>query len=234
MTKSEFCSMSIGQIKQIPIQELIQMVGNQIDDYPHFSTNNKKLGSRIGSINFLPILSCADNIPCSHNCYARKGRQNANNARWCYFLNWLSYFNDKDKFFSKLKNYILYEELSIIRYFSAGDIPDKDFFVKACELAESLNGIKFLCFTKKGNIVNDYLDQNEKIPNNFSVILSQWGSWQQNNPYDLPTAYVKLKHIECEIPNNAIKCSNYCGDCIRTDHNCWNLKSGESVYFKQH
>lgn len=233
MTKEEFCSMSIGNIIRIPIRELIQMVGNQIDDYPHFSTNNKKLGSRIGQINFPTILSCAFGIPCIKTCYANKGNQAAPNPRWCYFLNWLSYFKDKDRFFEKLHSYIKYEELNYMRYFSTGDIPDAEFFDRAVKLASETD-VKYLIFTKKGYIVNNYLDKGGQIPDNLSIVLSNWHTWRQANPYNLPTAWIKLKHEECEIPENAVECYGHCGECIHTEDSCWDMKKGNAVFFKQH
>lgn len=233
MTKEEFCATSTDEIKRIPVQDLIQMVGDQIEDYPHFSTNNKKLGSRIGQINFPTVLSCALGIPCIKTCYANKGNQAAPNPRWCYFLNWLSYFKDKDKFFDKLKSYIKYEELNYMRYFSTGDIPDAEFFDRAVKLANETD-VKYLIFTKKGDIVNNYIDNGGRIPDNLSVVLSNWHTWRQANPHNLPTAWIKLRREVCEIPENAVECNGYCGECIHTEDSCWDMKNGDAVFFKQH
>lgn len=233
MTKEEFCAMNIRDVSQIPIQELIQMVGNQVEDYPHFSTNNKKLGSRIGQINMPTILSCADGVPCIKTCYANKGNQAAPNPRWCYFLNWLSYFKDKDRFFDKLSSYIKYEELNFMRYFSTGDLPDAEFFERAVRLAEETQ-TKYLMFTKKGYIVNNYLDNGGQIPDNLSVVLSNWHAWRQPNPHGLPTAWIKLRHEECEIPENAVECSGFCKECVYTENSCWDMKNGDAVFFNQH
>lgn len=94
---------------------------------------------------------------------------------------------------------------------------------------------KFLAFTKKFAIVNDYLAHGGVLPDNLRIVFSAWGDDHlPENPNNLPVAYVRLRNAPCTIPECAHECPGFCGSCASTNHSCWNLKSGESVVFNQH
>ena len=101
-------------------------------------------------------------------------------------------------------------------------------------VALEVPGTRYLCFTKKYELVNDFLAAGNSIPDNLTIVLSAWGDWKPDNPYNLPMAYVKLKKQESDIPADAKECPSFCGKCAATKNSCWNLKCGESVCFKQH
>lgn len=103
------------------------------------------------------------------------------------------------------------------------------------EVADALRGTRFLCFTKKFELVNQYLDVHKAFPKNLRMVFSAWGSFLPENPYNLPMAYVRLKKEGRDgIPADAIQCPKYCGDCVATGCSCWDLKPGGSVVFDEH
>ena len=106
-------------------------------------------------------------------------------------------------------------------------------------VANTLPNIQFMSYTKKYDIINEYLDKGNKIPDNLNIIFSAWDkNWKVENPYDLAIAYVDFKNSELnpEIPPYAYLCP--CAD--KTQHvtcsmcqACWNKKL-KAVKFLEH
>ena len=118
-----------------------------------------------------------------------------------------------------------------VRWHSSGDIVDAQYFEGMCKVATKNKETHYLCFTKKFEIVNDYLASCKRIPKNLSVVFSAWSDWVPENPYSLPVTYVYGKGFNNElIPKDSIPCTGSCERCQA----CWQLKKGQSVYFKKH
>lgn len=129
---------------------------------------------------------------------------------------------------AKLTNYF--------RYFVSGDIPNVQFFDYMVKTAINCPNCKFLVFTKQFEIVNNYLTDfaiNQKqIPANLQIILSGWGAWQPENPFNLPMAQVIFKG---QAPlDNWLLCGGNCAECACRGVGCWQLKKGEIIAFNQH
>ena len=120
------------------------------------------------------------------------------------------------------------------RWHSSGDIPDAQYFGMMVQIAEHFPEVKFLCFTKWYEIVNNFIDDGGVIPDNLNVVLSAWGEWIPENPHNLPMSYIRFKNQDSPIPEDAHPCSGFCGQCVFSECNCWTLKHGESVVFNQH
>lgn len=204
----------------------------------HISNGVSKLGTAIPSINFPPVITCNPDAPCFKQCYARKGRFSFSHNKSLLQQNLDAWNKDKEGFERELINAFI--SARFVRYFSSGDIPDGDFLRMMDRIAEKLPNTEFLCFTKKYELVNSYIELMNAIgcsvPQNLHIVLSAWGDWIPYNPYNLPVAYVHLKSGEGadKIPDNAIPCSKYCAECVKTDRSCWCLRNGQSVVFEQH
>lgn len=200
----------------------------------HISTTNTKLGTAIPTVNLPPIITCRPDAPCKRVCYACKGRFRFPNVVKSLQNNLNTFLNDPEVFFGVISLYLQAVPYKYFRWFSSGDIVNDQFFEGMVKIAETHKGTRFLCFTKRFEIVNKYLDRNGKIPENLIVVLSNWNDFRCENPYNLPTSWVELKNVECEIPADAKVCNGFCGECVNTKCSCWDLKQGESVRFKQH
>ena len=200
--------------------------------YPRVSTSVSKLGGAIATINLPAVITCREDAPCYKQCYARRGNFAFKGVKGGIQKNLDAYLENPEGFFK-----IIDAELNMIpyrffRYHSSGDIVNEQYLDLMCKLARKHKGTKFLCFTKKYEMVNTYLDVHRK-PSNLILVLSNWDEWKCDNPHNLPTSYVKFND-KTEIPKKAISCSGFCGECVNTESNCWNLKKGQSVYFKKH
>ena len=207
---------------------------NTLKMRPYISVANSKLGMAIPTINLPYGTTCRKDAPCFKECYANKGRMKYKNFVNCASENLETYYQNPELYFQVIDNHLEMIPFKFFRWHSSGDIPDMQYLHLMCKLARKHKQTQFLCFTKKYEIVNNYLDSKKRIPKNLVIVFSNWGDWICPNPYNLPTAWVELKGQTCLIPNTANECSGYCGDCCNTKSSCWNLKKGESVVFKQH
>lgn len=198
------------------------------------TTTNSKLGHQIPSINMPAIKTCRADAPCKSICYANKGNyrytkiQEGLQARLDLFI------NDSDKFFntiiSELSGLTTYK---YVRWHSSGDIVNYKYLEGMTKVAKAIPETKFLCFTKKFNLVNLYLSLGHEIPNNLHIVFSAWDKdFIVDNPNNLPVTYVNFKDKtkNANIPETAIPCMGDCQRCLA----CWELQKGQSVYFNQH
>jgi hypothetical protein len=117
------------------------------------------------------------------------------------------------------------------RYHVSGDIPDADYLGRMVDLARKIPGTEFLAFTKKYDLVNDFLTRDE-IPANLHIIFSAWPGMEMNNPHGLPVAAVIFKGDE---PRDGWKvCPGSCASCAARGVGCWELKHGETIAFYEH
>lgn len=194
---------------------------------------NTKLGKLIYSINLPAGKSCNPDAPCRKICYALKGRYVFENVRRPREENYLLWKLDPEAY--KEGALLAAQKCMFIRWHDSGDIPDFDYLGMMVEVAEKTPWCKHLAFTKQYNIVNDYIANGGKLPDNLSIVFSKWDGWECPNPFNLPTAHVRLKAGNVDaIPENAQECPKFCGDCVHTGKSCWHLKKGEAVVFNQH
>ena len=196
------------------------------------STTNSKLGL-IPSVNLVPILTCRKNCPCAKDCYATKGRYRFDNVKKSLIYNYETYMLNPKQYFQDIKDAL--SGIISYRYFrwhAAGDIIDEQYFEGMVDLAKALPYTSFLAFTKKFNIVNDYIKSNKVIPNNLHIVFSAWGDdFKVDNPFEFPVAHVRFKDKDNKnIPDTAVECSGDCTNCLQ----CWKIKHGESVVFNKH
>lgn len=196
------------------------------------STTNTKLGYQIPSVSLPPQCSCRADAPCSKGCYGKKGNFTFKNVQEAHLSNYELYKQNPASYFDEIVSY-LNDSLITYKYFrwhTVGDIVDANYFKGMIDVAKRCPQIKFLCFTKKFDIVNNC---NEEIPSNLRVIFSAWSkAFKVDNPHNYPVAYVFFRKAEMNpnIPDLALPCSGHCPECLA----CWSLEKGQSVVFNQH
>lgn len=204
-----------------------------VTEHVHISRGVTKLGADIPSVSLPPVCTCRPDAPCAKKCYARKGR-------WCFSHNRallrqnIDVWNEDPVSFQR-DILIASFHSRFFRWHSSGDIPDMRYLEMMVDTAKRLPDTKFLCFTKKFEMVNEYLSIHKAFPQNLRMVFSAWGSFIPENPYNLPMAYVRFRGSnQSNIPADALQCKNYCGDCVMSGCSCWDLKPGESVVFNEH
>ena len=198
----------------------------------HISTGISKLGAQIPSISLPVETTCRPDAPCHKKCYAQRGRFRLPKCVQRLQTNLDIWQHEPQQY--ERDTLIAAFQARFFRWHSSGDIPDADYLHMMVRVAKALPQTSFLAFTKKWELVNSYLDTGSALPQNLKIVLSAWGAWIPPNPHNLPMSYIKFKKGECVVPPTARSCSQYCGDCVITGQSCWDLKSGESVYFCEH
>lgn len=204
-----------------------------ISDYPKISMTISKLGGVIPTINLPAVVTCNPDAPCTKKgCYACKGNFCFESAKKSLKRNLESYIRSPENYFAKIDLFLAAAPYRFFRYHSSGDIVNERYLELMFELAKKHPKTRFLCFTKKYKLVNEYIEKNEN-PKNLILVYSNWGEWKCENPHNLPTAWVRFNE-ETEIPDDAIECTGYCAKCVNTETSCWDLQNGMSVVFKKH
>ena len=199
------------------------------------SKTNSKLGGFIPSINLPAGLTCRDDAPCQKGCYAKKGNWLYKNVQASLKNNYDAYMENADEYFNHIIKELNNGDITykFFRWHSSGDIVNLKYLKGIIRVAEACPQTKFLCFTKKFNLVNMYLEFNPNIPENLKIVFSAWSKdFKVNNPHNLPVTYVNFKNADKnpDIPEYAIPCVGKCYECKA----CWSLVNGQSVVFNQH
>lgn len=191
------------------------------------SKGNSKMGL-IYSVSLPPIITCRADAPCKKGCYALKGAFLYKNVSSAYLNNYELYNNNPLEFeLSILKQLPQY---GVFRWHVSGDIINNEYLNMMVRLAKKLKNVKFLAFTKKYEIVNEYLN-NYKLPKNLKIVFSAWNGLELENNHKLSVAYVYDKNnIDERIPKDALPCNGDCNNCMV----CWGLKKNQSVVFNKH
>lgn len=214
-------------------QEYIDFLANKTNEIS-MSNNNSKTGKACLNIAF-PVVTCREDAPCKATCYACKGCQQIAVVQGAYYRNLRLYHDNPENFFEQVYCKIKFSGLPKVRWFDSGDIPDADFFAKAIELCNKTPNTKHMMFTKKYEIVNEYIDKNGKLPDNLNILFSAWDKlWDVPNPHGLGIAYVDFdeKRLNPEFPKNTFVCPGRATTCSACGA-CWS-KRLKAVVFHQH
>ena len=122
-----------------------------MENFVTVSNTNSKLGAQIYSINLPVGITCRPDAPCFKDCYARRGHWMYSNVRASLNKNYEHYKENPKLCFESVATQTAL--CKFVRWFSSGDIVDDAFFEGMCKVARKNRTTKYLCFTKKYEIV---------------------------------------------------------------------------------
>ena len=205
---------------------------------------NKKLGSGVFAFNLLPgdeplsvktkgvltnirgtCTGCCSG--CVNDCYAvRDAKRYHNTCIPSLSKNTLIMRNDIEKMFAQLENQLVKRKAKVLRWHSAGEIESFDYLRRMVALAEKLDNVKFYCYTKRFNFVQQYLNEHKTFPNNFTVNISVWNGNDEGYDFGGLNKFVyddgsdpevtKMFHCKAVAPNGkstGLTCDK-CGRCF--------------------
>ena len=99
----------------------------------------------------------------------------------------------KHTFFKEMREFCIGQRF--FRWHVSGDFINYDYFVNVVEIAKTAHRCDFMVFTKKWEIVNEYMDRGGKIPENLHILFSGWNNPELKpiNPYNFPETQVIRK-----------------------------------------
>ena len=193
------------------------------------SKGNTKMGL-IPSVSLPPVVTCVKGCPCAKKCYAAKLCRIYPSVRKAYQNN-LDILNDNwREYWRQVRDAVKMSRF--FRFHVSGDIPNAGYFKEMVITACANPNTEILAFTKRYDIVNNYINIVGGLPKNLHVIFSDWDGMTLNNPHNLPVAHVIFKGSE---PRDEWKiCGGNCSECACRGVGCWELKRGEHIAFYEH
>lgn len=194
------------------------------------SSANRKMG-KISSVSLPSVVTCRK-CACQQKCYARKLERLRPTVAAAYQRNLDILRNDPDTYWREVEAAIMLSRF--FRFHVSGDIPDSSYLIRMIGVAQRNQHCQILCFTKKYDLVNDYLSRGGVLPENLHMILSAWTGLEMENPFLLPEAHVRYRDGSTTARAGAKDCGGNCSECACTDDGCWTLQRGEQVVFNEH
>lgn len=216
------------------------------------SSGNSKMGS-VPSVSLPSIKTCRQ-CACQSKCYAQKLERLRPAVRNAYQHNLEVLINEPETYWREVEASVMMSRF--FRFHVSGDIPNEVYFAKMVEVAKRNPHCEILCFTKKYEIVNTYIEEFEAlkysklvfpdcmmeitgnaepvIPPNLHIIFSGWVDLNMVNPFALPEAHVRYRDGSTTAREDAIECGGNCTECALTEGGCWNLQKGQQVVFNEH
>lgn len=196
------------------------------------SPGNTKLGA-IPSVSLPAVETCPRDAPCYNTCYANKLMKLRKTVRDSYDRNLDCLRNTPRDYWRQVEGAIMMNRY--FRFHVSGDIVDEDYFTHMIAVASRNPECEILCFTKKYDIVNNWLWGGHNIPGNLHIIFSVWRDYECYNPFDLPEAHVRYKDgFTTANIEQAKECGGNCTECAIVNGGCWTLRDGEQIVFNQH
>lgn len=193
------------------------------------SPGNSKMGF-IPSVSLPPVVTCAPGCKCAAKCYAAKLCRIRPSVKNAYNRNFEILITDPAAYWRQVRAAAACSKY--FRFHVSGDIVDDLYLYDMVLTAYKLPDTKFLAFTKRYGLVNEYISSGHAIPANLKIIFSAWPDMPMDNPYNLPVANVIFKY---EKPADHWKiCGGNCMECACRGVGCWELKSGENIAFYEH
>ena len=112
---------------------------------------------------------------CKGSCYAiRDGKFHSNSCIPAWGRNTLIARNNIDGMFRQIKAELLMNKAKVLRWHSSGEIINYNYLLHMVKLAVEMPNVQFYCYTKRFNLVEQYLKEFKKFPKNFVVNISVW------------------------------------------------------------
>lgn len=194
------------------------------------SKGNSKMGSVL-SVSLPSIKTCRQ-CACREKCYAQKLERLRPSVRNAYQHNLEVLQKDPDTYWREVEASIMMSRF--FRFHVSGDIPNAGYLKNMVDVTNRNPHCQVLCFTKKYEIVNEFISDGGVLPDNLHMIFSGWVGLDMRNPFSLPEAHVKYRDGSTTAREDAIKCGGNCTECAMTDGGCWSLQKGQQVVFDEH
>lgn len=196
-----------------------------------FSGGNTKMGA-VQSVSMLPFITCPATCKetCGAKCYAAKLANLRPNVLMNYAINTALAIHRPDLYWAHINDFV--KGCRFFRFHVSGDILNLRYLCEMVQTAKDNPHCEFLCFTKRFDYVNRYIDGNGELPANLHILFSGWTNLQPNNPHNLPETNV----FTCENDFNEDwkVCGGNCFNCACRGVGCWQAKNGDVIAFKMH
>lgn len=201
------------------------------------SKGNVKIG-RVMNVSLPPIMTCNHCKECKHYCYDVKAcLQYPNTVIDARIRNFSVLMKNRDEYFGRISWAMSRRKKNkYFRWHVAGDIIDYDYFNRMVENARNHPDFIIWTYTKEYDIVNEWIKNHggnkNALPDNFTVMFSEWRGMEMINPYEMPEFRVVMKDDEYKpSPKYNHYCPGNCDICKKLNRGCI---AGETTYCNEH
>lgn len=194
------------------------------------SKGNSKLGA-IPSVSLPSIKTCRQ-CACREKCYAQKLERLRPSVKNAYEHNLGVLLSEPTTYWREVEASVMMSRF--FRFHVSGDIPNAAYLENMVAVAERNSHCEILCFTKRYEMVNEFIQKNGELPSNLHMIFSGWVGLEMANPFSLPEAHVRYRDGSTTARDGAVECGGNCTECALTEGGCWNLQKGQQVVFNEH
>lgn len=211
----------------IAARKLYEDIADKLHVY--ISAGNRKTGA-IPSVSLIPVADCANCAACSGSCYDLRNDCIYNGVKDTRARNSAIFRADPAKYFREISEYCAMIEPKYFRWHIGGDIVNSLYLAGMVKVATENPGTIFLAYTKSNKIVNQYIEAGGIIPENLTIIFSNWFGAILENPYNLPTSNPLNIDGETTTEKAGFVCPGNCLSCKK----CFKAQAGDAVIFPLH
>ena len=191
------------------------------------SSGNRKIG-RVMNVSLPPIITCGNCAQCARYCYDIKAcLQYPETVIDARIRNYSVLMQDRDEYFHRIGAAMTRRRKNkYFRWHVGGEIPDYDYFDRMVKNAAEHPDFIIWTYTKRYDIINAWVENNglDAIPNNFTIMFSEWDGTPMNNPYHFPEFTCQLKNGNKNHPAEYFKalytCPGNCDICKNLNRGC--------------
>lgn len=214
----------------------------EIQDVAHvkmcISSGNRKIG-RVMNVSLPPIMTCHNCHECKYYCYDIKACiQYPNTVINARMRNLVILEKDAAAYFNRIREKIRRRRKNLyFRWHVSGDIPNMAYFLEMVSIAREFPKMTFWTYTKYYDLVNEYCRNygKDSIPENFTIMFSEWDGMPLDNPFGFPVFSCKLKdgnkNHKPEYFDSLYKCPGNCDMCKDNKLGCI---GGMDTYCDEH
>lgn len=202
------------------------------NSHVYISSGNRKTGFAVPSVSLIPVADCGNCSACGRLCYDLRNDCIYNGVTSTRARNSAIAHGAIDRYFAEIK--AACGAFRFFRWHIGGDILSAAYLAGVVGVAVACPHCKFLIFTKRYDLVNEYLNQGETIPENLQIIFSAWPGAKMENPHNLPVSSPLFADGSHAAGLDAIDCPGDCSNCAVMGSGCWALKNGQGVKFAAH
>ena len=195
------------------------------------SKANSKMGA-VSSVSLLPFLTCPGRCSdsCGERCYAAKIANLRPSVLTSYAANTALAKLRPELYWAQVD--AACKKTKYFRFHVSGDIPSADYLLRLIRCAEENADVQMLLFTKRYELVNAWLDEGNRLPQNLHILFSGWTGLKPVNPHKLPETNV-IEH-GAEPDPSWKQCGGNCFNCAKAGAGCWTAQSGDTIAFPIH
>jgi hypothetical protein len=214
------------------IQAREDYAANIDEQHVYISAGNRKTGFSVPSVSLIPVADCGNCSACGRLCYDLRNDCIYNGVTSTRARNSAIARTQLDRYFFEIKKAC--KAFRFFRWHIGGDILNAAYLLGMIETALACPHCTFLAFTKRFDLVNEYVANGGEIPANLQLIFSAWPGMALDNPYNFPLSSPLFVDGSHAVGENPISCPGDCSNCAVMGSGCWALKHGEGVVFAAH